>query len=160
MAININKRESIIKYCSNCSIELTVFNWSDGDQKRNNYLCKKCHKERVDKCPSQSKESMKKYREKHRNHIRDYHRQRWIKSRDENGKQILIRANKRLYPKNDICEICGKQVVKLDYHHWDKNNPDNGIWCCVVCHRGCDSMEKNPNLPEIYNNLKLKIERK
>lgn len=54
------------------------------------------------------------------------------------GRRIVI--NKR--PRPDTCEVCGKAVNKLDYHHWDNNNPHLGLWLCWWCHRMAEGLDK------------------
>ena len=56
-----------------------------------------------------------------------------------NGKSVRVRKRKR---PNDTCEICGRVVNRLDYHHWDNNRPELGIWVCRSCHRGCGFSDK------------------
>ncbi len=61
----------------------------------------------------------------HRNHLKI------------NGKYIYVLKR----PKPETCEICGKTVRKLDYHHWDDNHLAWGIWVCGHCHRHCNFVE-------------------
>ena len=68
---------------------------------------------------------------------RDYMRQHIMKV---NGKYFKV--NKRLYPTDNHCELCGKFAKKLDYHHWDNHHMENGIWICLPCHRFVARVEK------------------
>ena len=153
----LNRRNSIIKYCCVCKIELSLSNWSIGKQKNKTYICNTCQNIKSSHYII-PKEKSKLYREKNKVKIKDYHRQHWIKSIDEFGNHIMIRANKRLYPQNNVCEICNKIKTKLDYHHWDNEHPENGIWCCAGCHQGCNALERIPNLSNIYILTKQRVE--
>lgn len=70
-----------------------------------------------------------------------------------NGKQI--RVNKRTRP-NNICEICGRTVKRLDYHHWNDDKPEYGIWLCLTCHAMVECIDKG--LGNKYTELRNSIE--
>lgn len=75
----------------------------------------------------------------------------------KNGKRIWIGGlTKRDYPENKLCEICGNEPKKLSYHHWDDDNPSDGVWSCHACHAGCNFFEKK-DLVDRYVNLKKEI---
>lgn len=68
---------------------------------------------------------------------------------------ILCGLNKRKY--TSVCEVCNKQKNRLEYHHWDNNNYNKGIWVCGRCHRGCEIIDDN--LHSKYIELKQRIEK-
>lgn len=70
-----------------------------------------------------------------------------------NGKSIVVK--KRTRP-DDICEICGKHVTKLDYHHWNDDMPEYGLWICAKCHKQCERIEKG--IGKKYVQLKIEVE--
>jgi hypothetical protein len=55
-----------------------------------------------------------------------------------NGKSIIVR--KRHFV--GICELCGKSIEsRPQWHHWDDNHPEQGIWVHYRCHRVCEAVE-------------------
>ena len=70
-----------------------------------------------------------------------------------NGERTFVRKRPR---PNDICELCGKESLKLEYHHWDDDNPELGIWVCYRCHRTVEGADKG--LVQKYFELKQLIE--
>ena len=78
-----------------------------------------------------------------------------------NGEIIHIRGlNKRDYPKDNKCELCGRIFSRLSYHHWDNNIPDLGIWVCTKpCHWLAETLDsvQFEQLKNKYLNLKLII---
>jgi len=69
--------------------------------------------------------------------------------------QVLSGLNKREY--TNYCEICGKlQPMKLHYHHWNKNNPNMGMWICFSCHHFAEACDKG--YTETYEQKKKQIE--
>jgi len=60
-----------------------------------------------------------------------------------NGKNIHIRGNKRLFPSNNKCEICGKDFgLYFSYHHWDDKDLMKGMWTCKPCNTMADKVEE------------------
>lgn len=57
-------------------------------------------------------------------------------------------------PKPEACEICNKQGI-LDHHHW--NNPNLGVHLCSLCHMAAERLDKIPDFPERYFELKRMI---
>jgi hypothetical protein len=49
-----------------------------------------------------------------------------------NGHHHLFTVQKRERP--DHCELCNESCEILDWHHWDPNNLNKGIWVCKKCH--------------------------
>jgi hypothetical protein len=60
-------------------------------------------------------------------------------------------VNKRTFPRNCKCELCGRVNYRLMYHHWGevKKTPDLtlGIWVCKKCHDYVEIIEH----PEHFN---------
>lgn len=67
---------------------------------------------------------------------KEYRRQNFL-----NVKGKSVKVNKRPRP-DDVCEVCNKEVEKLDYHHWDDDHPEQGIWVCLSCHRVVEGTDK------------------
>lgn len=82
---------------------------------------------------------------------KEYSRKHILNMRNSKGEKVRIFGlNKRPYP--NFCELCGKPQQKgLQYHHWDKNNPNLGIWVCCGCHRFCERVDKG--MVETYQKL-------
>jgi len=74
-----------------------------------------------------------------------------------NGKRIRIK--KRVYPNNQICELCHKVKKRLGYHHWDDDKPEFGMWICIRCHHFVETLEEySDKIVKEYNTLKEEIE--
>ena len=71
---------------------------------------------------------------------------------------VLGKVAKRARPDN-VCEVCGRKVVRLNYHHWDDTNPKLGVWVCSLCHLLVGSFEKGDIDMRIkrYQDLKVTI---
>lgn len=71
--------------------------------------------------------------------------------------------HKRPYPNDNKCEICNRVMVidkphgrHLNYHHWDHDNLNKGMWICNRCHRVAEGIERGYHT--IYIELKNRIE--
>lgn len=114
---------------------------------------------------------MEKWRDQNRHKIREYDREYLNNGGEEKRvnkyrKTIIgtsgtwIRnLNKRDW--TGYCELCGKiyekDIKRINYHHWDSDNPSKGIWVCWECHQVCELVEKE-RLYLINKYLKLKVE--
>ena len=66
--------------------------------------------------------------------------------------------NKRQY--SGYCELCEQPFDRLEYHHWDDDNPAMGIWLCHHCHRYAEGFDKaivDPSFLELYKEIKNRI---
>ena len=73
-----------------------------------------------------------------------------------NGKKVV--CAKREW--KGFCELCGKNGSRLDYHHWDNEHTECGMWICKRCHQTCTALElleREPEFKERYLALKRKI---
>jgi len=133
-----NKIGSKIKYCSKCKVKLDNKNWSKFYRRIKQYKCRKCDNK----------------------HIHEWDRKH-ILTTFINGKETILKGNKRPYPKDQKCEIC-KEVRKfLIYHHWDDKDISKGVWCCPFeCHGLAETLDKNILLGNKYLKLKGKINEK
>jgi len=112
---------------------------------------KKYYQAHKQRCREINQTSYQKRKEHVRKVIKQYQRQHRLII---NGK-YYYGLNKRPRP-DDICELCGRKIGRLDYHHWNGANPSMGIWVCLSCHRMCEGIDRG--LAEIYTRLKLQIE--
>jgi hypothetical protein len=96
----------------------------------------------------------KEYCKTHRIEIRNYRRNHYLHSERIHGKdnQFIIIYNKRLYPLDNKCELCGKIPKKLVYHHWNNEHLEFGMW---VCHDNCHWIGEALDTPN-FENLKNK----
>ena len=91
----------------------------------------------------------KRYREKHKDDIREYRRNNTIKSSFLGGNHLdregeLKVEGKRPYPEDCLCETCGiKRVRGLNYHHWDDSDFSLGLWVCFRCHMVIHTITRN-----------------
>jgi len=93
---------------------------------------KSWRKEHPEKAKEIDRKNSQKYYSKHRDGIKERQRNCMRKNYLKiNGK--LIRVEKRPRP-DDICELCGKTAHRLNYHHWNDEHPELGIWICGSCH--------------------------
>lgn len=92
----------------------------------------------------------KHYRDAHKEQFRNYCRHHILWLKDGTFKII----NKR--PWTGICELCGKPYFRMDWHHWDDNHPEWGLWLCIPCHRLVELFESHykTELIEKYKKLK------
>ena len=70
-----------------------------------------------------------------------------------NGETRQFRARKRARP--ETCELCGRESIKLNWHHWDDDNLSLGLWLCSYCHIFAGRVEIN--LVERYLKLRDRI---
>lgn len=133
--------------CMECGVKLTEENWHICYRKSGHYICKECDRKRQRKYYAENKEKCRKFQ-------RDYARQHYLEVK---GKRI--RVNKR--PHQDRCELCGEEKSRIEYHHWDDETPENGLWLCFDCHRLAEVIDKfGLNIGSKYLKLKGKIENK
>jgi hypothetical protein len=117
----------------------------------------------------EAKEKSKRWRENHKEYHKKYNKNYWIIKRNtilrstkiNNGKSIV--CNKRLYPLDNACELCGKTNKILVYHHWNNEHLEFGIWVCnsSMCHWLAETID-NPKFEKLKNkylNLKQIIEK-
>jgi len=97
-----------------------------------------------------------KRRREHAEEIRAYNRRTILGIYINGKKKAICRLNKREYPRNGGCEICGKNNRKLFYHHWDDLNLDKGLWVCYPCHAFVEGVDKG--LVGKYSKLRQKVE--
>lgn len=114
--------------CVECNVELTHKNWHESYRKTRHYICKECERKRQRKYYSENKEKYRKYQ-------REYARQYLL-----NVKGKKIRVNKRIY--QEKCELCNEEKSRIEYHHWNDEKPENGLWLCFNCHRLAEVIDK------------------
>lgn len=83
----------------------------------------------------QHNEYARQWRIRNPNYSREYLRRRHLMV---GGRHVTV--SKR--PRPDRCEVCGREVARLDYHHWDDRHPCLGLWLCHICHKMADSVDK------------------
>lgn len=66
----------------------------------------------------------------------EYSRENYITM---NGKKVRA-PNKR--PRTEVCELCGRNSRKLDYHHWNDSDFSKGLWLCHLCHAFAEGADK------------------
>ncbi len=115
------------------------------------------HPERIKELNERNKEHAYKSKEKYKIRYRDIARNNHLVLK--NGKK-LYHAPKRKW--TGYCEICNRHVNeityprKINYHHWDDDKPEWGIWVCGVCHTVVEGIERKIHLK--YLDFKDKIE--
>lgn len=91
-------------------------------------------------------------RQQRKDYSREYSRRYML---PVSGKRI--RVQKRGRPDDNCCELCGvKREFYLQYHHWDDEHPEKGIWVCGLCHNAVERYEKG--ILGNYLELKEQIE--
>lgn len=127
----INQKGSKIKCCYRCGVELTEENQYLSHQEHYFNICRKC-------CRKKDKE---------------YARKSIITSND--GK-VFRGVKKTVRPDN--CELCGRNFdenLLANYHHWEDDFPQLGIWLCAVCHHFAEVYDKD--FSEKYISLKMRL---
>ena len=66
------------------------------------------------------------------------------------GESKWVHIKKRPYP--EYCELCGRRKKRYDWHHWDDNHLECGLWLCKTCHKFAEILEQG--LLEKYLSLK------
>jgi len=69
------------------------------------------------------------------------------------GKRGSHKVEKR--PKPQACEVCGKQDTRLNWHHWNDEHLEWGLWLCNYCHIGADFIDKRL---DTYLQLRSQVE--
>lgn len=90
--------------------------WRDKNKERVNELAREGRKRRREKILADT-----------RNHVLTV-----------NGKPIRG-LNKRSY--TGCCELSGQKCFHLDYHHWDDNQPEKGVWTSYWPHKLCELVD-------------------
>ena len=123
--------------CLNCGVSLVPkMNWWMSDVRQHRSICGKCHYALNRKWPVRNPERNRKYK-------REYTRMHYVERSD--GR--LIRVNKK--PFLGVCELCdAKYDMNMVYHHWNDENPDDGIWICRRCHMFVHACIRHPRLLE------------
>ncbi len=86
------------------------------------------------------------YRQNNREKVRESARTYMRKHRIGQGgfkKEFRGVKNKRAYPQDERCELCGRhKPMKLVYHHWTDLDLSLGMWICRPCHSGVHFLER------------------
>jgi len=140
--------------CIKCGVELTQENTYHQYLQKGYYICKNCavqksrayyqknkndpefRKRRYASVKKWVSENREHYNALLREHGREYHRKHYLKI---DGKYVHV--DKR--PRPQACELCNRPRVRLEYHHWDNDNPSKGIWLCRTCHLFAELIERN-----------------
>ena len=66
----------------------------------------------------------------------------------------------RKSPKPGRCELCHKEAQKqgMNWHHWDDEHPEIGLWLCLNCHGFAEGADSGLKVEE-YSSLKDKANR-
>jgi len=57
---------------------------------------------------------------------------------------------RRLRPTS--CELCKQDSKRVEWHHWDDNHLEHGMWLCLKCHTGAEFIEHG--MDRLYLELK------
>ena len=102
------------------------------------------------KNPEKQRERQKRYFQEHKEELRDKKRARYHRNieryrlyyRDYHRRHTVVSTNRVFYALNKrpylgSCELCGRndQNTRLAYHHWDDEQPQQGLWLCSRCHQ-------------------------
>lgn len=76
-----------------------------------------------------------------------------------NGKPVRVEGKRKYL---GYCELCGKENVRLAYHHWDDKHPEKGLWVCMIpCHQICEQVDKGQlHLAQRYLKFKRTLNKK
>ena len=105
------------------------------------------------------------HREELRTYAREYYRANNEKLKKRQNKRWRERCvqlkmgstisidNKPLYPTDERCKLCARKLkVRLIYHHWDDEHPEQGMWICYTCHHFAEGMDAGMEMK--YKRLK------
>jgi len=109
---------------------------------------KEWHKQNPDRVKAHREKFLAAHPNYDKDRIRNYARQHLLII---NGKRVVI--NKR--PRPNACEICVREIKRLDYHHWNDTNPEWGLWLCPSCHNMAEGIDKDYHT--IYLKLKAQV---
>lgn len=72
-----------------------------------------------------------------------------------NGKMVTVRKR----PYEGYCEMCGKEVETkaINWHHWDDERPEYGLWLDFFCHGAAEAHEQNGIKVPKYEEMKQMI---
>ncbi len=122
------------------------------------HLYKRTHSEQL---AEEKRASRKKWHAEHPDYNTSYHRAYARKNKltlHRDGKRVVVQVRKRWRP--EWCELCKEWSNRLDYHHWDDENPSLGLWLCTRCHRFAEAMDRQDRelLMDRYLFLKSRVE--
>jgi len=120
-------------------------------RERNREKFRECARRSYWKHRDKRLKKLKEWRQQSREEILDYNRSHVIRY---HGYAIV--GDKRSYPPNGQCELCGEKR-RLVYHHWDNDNFKLGLWLCPHCHILAEKTEKGIT-SEKYLQLKAEVE--
>jgi hypothetical protein len=64
-------------------------------------------------------------------------------------------GQKRDYPTDGHCELCGRETKHLGYHHYFDYDISEGIWLCMSCHNFAELADRG--FFPIYLKLKERV---
>ena len=59
-------------------------------------------------------------------------------------------------PEPSTCELCKKEVKRVEWHHWDDHHLERGMWICLKCHTGAEFIEHG--MDKVYLALKEQLQ--
>lgn len=118
------------KFCIKCNILLTDKNWPVYRKNKCEYICKKCHNDRIKVWKKNNKKKVKKwckdYYLKNKDKVGEYSRWHHLKYRyglSKRDYEILMMNQ------DSKCLICGKRKKKLVVDHCHKIEKIRGLLC-------------------------------
>jgi hypothetical protein len=108
-------------------------------EKRRQYLREWSRKNR-DKIREYARRYRARHKEKFSEYKRKYTRQHTLAMKIGSKTVHIYGLSKRPYPRGGKCELCGRSLKRLEYHHWDNYN--KGVWACAPCHMFIERLEK------------------
>ncbi|MBA7648823.1 hypothetical protein ES703_56613 [subsurface metagenome] len=86
-----------------------------------------------------------------RKRLQRHRRQNWASVDMGGGKRRRVRARKR--PRPAACELCNTPRDRLNWHHWDDDHLEWGLWLCQPCHMFAEGVDRGL---EVSRYLELK----
>ena len=69
----------------------------------------------------------------------------------------VVRMNFPKRPKSEHCEFCSNSVSgKLDWHHWDSEHPEYGLWVCFRCHHFIEAVDDGFDGDDVKRYMEIK----